>query len=202
MFDVYIYTFYNETKYWILKEKEEIFKLEVNQIQISENFYDLFEQSGIDFKDIKTLTFINGPGSFTSLRFFLTFAKALKVSSPDVQIIPLNMLELIAFSKLGTHDVIMGGSREFLKFFHHGIYKRTEESFKILQDVKLISYDEASNIKNPLFLGVKPNFEVKEYNINLKDMMAFSEYKLKNNQIDNILSLTPYYYKQFVTKKV
>jgi len=33
-------------------------------------------------------------------------------------------------------------------------------------------------------------------------MVKFANYKIENNDIENIISLTPYYYKQFVTKKV
>ncbi len=202
MVDLYIYTFYDETKYWIMDNNKILFNLEVNERRISENFYDLFDNAGVKFNEIKRFAFINGPGSFTSLRFFLTFAKGLKVSVPDIEIIPLNLLELMAFTQNGEVNVIMGGSREFLKFFHYGKYRKTDNDFKIIEDVKLISYEDAKKIENPLFIGVKPDFDINEYNIDLIDMINFSDYKSEKGDIENIISLTPYYYKQFVTKKV
>lgn len=202
MVDLYIYTFFDKTKYWITDNDKVIFSLGLNERRISEKFYDLFDTSGVKFNEIKKFVFINGPGSFTSLRFFLTFAKGLKVSVPDIEIIPLNLLELMAFTQNGEVDVIMGGSREFLKFFHYGKYKKTDNDFEILEDVKLISYEDAKKIEKPLFIGVKPDFEINQYNIDLIDMINFSDYKSEKGDIENIISLTPYYYKQFVTKKV
>jgi tRNA A37 threonylcarbamoyladenosine modification protein TsaB len=211
MKDLYIFTFYDQTNYWVVENNKEIFNKEINVRQISGNFYDLFDESGVKFNEISKFVFINGPGSFTSLRFFLTFAKGLKVSIPEIQIVPLNLLEMMAFTQNGIVDVIMGGSRQFLKFFHYGKYSLAHKppewevlapSFEIIEDVKLISYEEASKIEKPLFIGAKPDFEVQEYNIKLEDMINFSNYKLEKSDVDNIISLTPYYYKQFVTKKV
>ncbi len=202
MVDLYIYTFYDETKYWIVENKKVVFELETKERQISERFYDLFDTSGVEFNEIDKFVFINGPGSFTSLRFFLTFAKGLKVSVPDIKIIPLNLLELMAFTQSGEVNVIMGGSREFLRFFHYGKYKKTDDKFEIIEDVRLISYEDASKVENPLFIGVKPDFDVREYSIDIDDMINFSNYKSEKNDVEDIISLTPYYYKQFVTRKV
>ena len=200
MVDLYIYTFYDETKYWIVQNEEEIFSKFVKERQISENFYDLLALSGVNFKDIDRLAFVNGPGSFTSLRFFLTFAKALKVSFPNVEIVPLNLLEIIGYSRNGVNNVIMGGNRKFSKFFHYAKYEKKDDSMDILEDVRLISYDEALKIEKPLYLGVKPDFEITGYEINLNDMINFSNYKFEKGKQENIINLTPYYYKQFSTK--
>lgn len=202
MVDLYIYTFYDDMKYWIVDNGKMVFELETNTRQISGIFYDLLDSSGVEFKEIQKIVFINGPGSFTSLRFFLTFAKALKVSFPDIEVIPLNLLEMMAFTQKGEINVIMGGSREFLKFFHYGKYKKTDDNFEIVEDVKLISYEDAKKIVKPLFIGVKPDFEIQPYNIELDDMISFSDYKSEKSDIEDIISLTPYYYKHFVTKKL
>jgi tRNA A37 threonylcarbamoyladenosine modification protein TsaB len=202
MVSLYIYTFYDETKYWILDDNITIFEKEIKDRQISENFYELFKEANIDFGRINKIIFINGPGSFTSLRFFLTFAKALKVSFPEIKVIPVNLLELMAFTKKGEVDVIMGGNREFLRFFHYGKYKNINGTLEIIEEIRLISYEEAVKINKPLFIGVKPSFPVENYTVRLDDMINFSNYKLKKGNIENIISLTPYYYKQFVTKKV
>ena len=169
--------------------------------QISKNFYSLFAESGIKFSEIGRISFINGPGSFTSLRFFLTFAKALKVSFSEVEVIPLNLLEVMGFQKGETVDVVMGGNREFLKFFHHARYENKDGIFKVVKDVDLISYEDAKKLKKPLFLGVKPEFEVTPYKISLSDMIKYTDYKIKNSDFDDIITLTPYYYKKFSTKK-
>ena len=79
MVDLYIFTFYEQTKYWIVENDKTIFELEVNERQVSTTFYKVFDDSGVKFEEIKRFVFVNGPGSFTSLRFFLTFAKGLKV---------------------------------------------------------------------------------------------------------------------------
>ena len=208
MVDLYIHTFYDDMKYWLVNEDGEIHKFEITTRQISAIFYDeieaLLKKLNSSYKDIKKIVFINGPGSFTSLRFFLTFAKSLKVSFPEIQVIPLNLLEMMAFTKDGISDVIMGGSREFLKFFHYGRYEKVvlAPEFRVVEDVKLVSYEDASKMDKPLFIGVKPDFEVEEYIIKLEDMINFSNYKLASGDVENIISLTPYYYKQFVTKKV
>ncbi len=196
---LFIFHFYQETILW-LQDEDKTFERKVNERAISSVFYNLIEdilkESKKDYSDIEYIAFINGPGSFTSLRFFLTFIKALSVSYPTIKMIPLNILEVMAFSLDGENDIVMGGSRKFLKYFHHAKYFKSNTEFTLIKEIEVTPYDKVSKL-NPLYIGVEPDFDIKSYTPTLNDMKNISEYKIKNSLIEDIISLTPYYYKSF-----
>lgn len=197
---IYIYHFYNTTKIW-LKTNNSLTEVEIKEQNISVFFYkyleDILIKNKLSYSDINEFIFINGPGSFTSLRFFLTFAKALFVSYPEIVFIPLNLLEIIGFANEGTTNILMGGNREFLEFFHFASYKKEGNSFEIIEIPRIIKYEDAKLLKNPYFLGLSPDFNVINFEIKLEHIDNIAKWKKESNNIDNIVLLTPYYFKNF-----
>ncbi len=195
---LYISHFYNFTTVY-LQIEDKVYKRDSSERSVSKFFYqildELFKESETSFEKINELIFINGPGSFTSLRFFLTFVKALSVSIPNTIFIPLNLLDIIGFSKEGENSVIMGGTKKFIEHFYYAKYFKSEYDFKILEPHKIISYDSASKINSPLFIGIEPDFSIIKTEITLENMRALADWKKSTNSVDSIISLEPYYIK-------
>ncbi|MBN2695849.1 hypothetical protein JXR93_14410 [bacterium] len=195
---LYISHFYNFTTIY-LEIGDKIYKRDSNERGVSKVFYqildDIFKESESSFEKINEMIFINGPGSFTSLRFFLTFVKALSVSIPNILFIPLNLLDVIGFSQKGENSVIMGGTKRFIEHFYYAKYYKDDSQFKLIEPHKIISYELASKIDSPLFIGIEPDFKIVKKDLSIENMRALADWKKSTNSIDSIISLEPYYIK-------
>lgn len=195
-----LYHFYENYQIW-LKIDDKIITVHGQERKISEQFYPIVDQllfdSNIGYQDLDRITFLNGPGSFTSLRFFLTFIKAFSVSFPSVELIPLNLLELIGFSQEGVHDVLLGGTRRFDRFCHHAKYRKEGNIFQELSPPTLIDQDQMEALNTPLFLGVPPEFPITPYHVKIEDLIQLGEWQLSHREPQSIETLTPYYLKSF-----
>ena len=82
---LFIDTAFNKT-ILAIKKNDKIFKKEIkSDINISqvliEETKEILKEAKIDKKDIKLLSFNNGPGNFTSLRISLAYIKSFSVDS-------------------------------------------------------------------------------------------------------------------------
>lgn len=65
---------------------------------VLKNIDSLCQKAGIDILDVGEVAVVTGPGSFTGLRIGVAIAKALACAKPDLKLVPISSLELMAYT--------------------------------------------------------------------------------------------------------
>ena len=98
---LFIDTAFNKT-ILAVKKNDKIFKKEIksnkniSQVLIEET-KEILKEAKLEKKDIKLLSFNNGPGNFTSLRISLAFIKSISFYL-QIPVIPINSFQILALA--------------------------------------------------------------------------------------------------------
>lgn len=109
---LFIDTAFNKT-ILAVKKNNEIFQKEIKSDKnisqtLIEETKEILEEAKLDKRDIKLLSFNNGPGNFTSLRISLTYIKSISFYL-QIPVIPINSFQILALAlkKVNTSSPII-----------------------------------------------------------------------------------------------
>ena len=167
---------------------------------------NLFDKNSLNFRDIKKIYCVTGPGSFTGIRVGMTFAKVLAWSL-KIDIIPISELQVLASIKYDT-DYIAPMIDARRGFVYAGLYDNNldvvdSDKHILLDDflakyehknITYVSYNQFDNIniikpninfmkiinKNSTNSGINPHVLVPNYLKNTEAEEKLKE-KLKND---------------------
>lgn len=105
-------------------------------------FKKALKDLGIKPEEIKKYYFTIGPGSFTGIRFGLSFIMGL-TEGRKVKFYPINTLEAIALTSEGTTTSVLKQSQNF---YYAGIYEIKKKLKEILKP-QILSEEELEKIK-------------------------------------------------------
>lgn len=119
-------------------------------LELIKIFKKMLKENNINLKDIKNYYFTIGPGSFTGIRFGISFILGL-TEGRNVNHFPISTLEAIALSQEGISTPVLTQS---LKYFYAGIYN-VKNSIKTILKPNIFKIEELKEIKKGTFLSTK-----------------------------------------------
>lgn len=119
-------------------------------LELIKIFKKMLKENNINLKDIKNYYFTIGPGSFTGIRFGISFVLGL-TEGRKVNYFPISTLEAIALSQEGISTPVLTQS---LKYFYAGIYN-VKNSIKTILKPNIFKIEELKEIKKGIFLTTK-----------------------------------------------
>ena len=197
-----------------LHKKNKFFSLESESINntaknINIMVDKILKKSSSTLKDLDAIAISSGPGSFTSLRVGMSYAKGLSFTL-DIPIIPVSTFEILLFSNLNK----VKGETSVLIYSHgRTVYKCDymvrNNTYKLINDPDTFNIDELKKTKNNIiFHGRKKFFdEIKnedKQNINTDlDIKSLIELSIKNFKLlktKSLDNLSPEYVGNFEIK--
>ena len=131
---LFIDTAFNKT-ILAVKKNNEIFKKEINSDKnisqtLIEETKEILEEAKLDKRDIKLLSFNNGPGNFTSLRISLTYIKSISFYL-QIPVIPINSFQVLALAlkKVNTSSPIIIAIDARMNEIYWAYYQNFSEVF-------------------------------------------------------------------------
>ena len=180
---------------------EKLFKLSSCKINDTANALPLLakkilKENSLNHKDIDAICISTGPGSFTSLRIGMSYAKGLTMSL-DIPIIPISTFESLIhnFTDDNIHILIYSHGTTFYlcnyKRKDNALIQKPKPSTVTIDDVfKLkdkIIYNGPENYFNELKMS-NLNIELVDLNIDNLVEIAISNFKLlKTKSLDNLV---------------
>lgn len=139
----------------ILLGEDDFFELNIQQKNIhSEKLMEmistLFNSADVQLKDLSHIAVSIGPGSFTGLRIGLSVAKGLAYGA-DIPIVPVPNFDALALqisNYLNPNDKFIIANKANMSEFYVGNYQVTNNYFKRIEEVSLVSSDEFSKSLN------------------------------------------------------
>ena len=181
---LFIDTAFNKT-ILAIKKNDKIFKKEIkSDINISqvliEETKEILKEAKIDKKDIKLLSFNNGPGNFTSLRISLTYIKSISFYL-QIPVIPINSFQVLALAlgKVNTSSPIIIAIDARMNEIYWAYYRNFSEVFFQNKKYNLTSeidmYEKIENLSLDNLVLIQNNENIlKRKNNNI----LFSEIKI------------------------
>jgi len=190
---------------------EKLFKLSSSKINDTANALPLLakkilKENSLDHKDIDAICISTGPGSFTSLRIGMSYAKGLTMSL-DIPIIPISTFDSLIYNFKGDSACVLIYSHG--KTFYFCDYKRENSIFKSNSKPKTILIDEVLKLKDKVIYNGPEhylnelkmnNLDIEYVNLDVNNLVeiAISNFKLlKTKSLDN---LVPNYVGKFEVK--
>ena len=203
----------SSTLYLAIQNEKKIFHLKSDSINntaknINSMVDKILKKSKTSLNEIDAIAISSGPGSFTSLRVGMSYAKGLSLTL-DIPIVPISTFEILLFSNIDKVDgdtsvVIYSHGRTVYKCD----YKINADTYKLINEPNTFKIDELKNLqKNIIFNGSEKIF--KEFNNNKNNIiveldiesllkLSISNFKLlKTKSLDN---LSPEYVGNFEIK--
>tara|TARA_Y200000002_G_scaffold33148_1_gene24406 strand:+ start:2748 stop:3434 length:687 start_codon:yes stop_codon:yes gene_type:complete len=223
---LFIDTAFNKT-ILAVKKNDKIFKREIksnekiSQILIEET-NEILKEAKLEKKDIKLLSFNNGPGNFTSLRISLAYIKSFSFYL-QIPVLPVNSFQILALAlkKQNTFSPMIiaidarmneiywmyyeNFSNVFLPKTKYNLTSEIEMYEKVgnlfLDNLVLIQNDE--NIlkrkdDNILFSEIKTIYNCKAY---LRDIFSYIEKSFDRGLVKNSDNINLLYIRDKVAKK-
>lgn len=119
-------------------------------LELIKIFKKILKENNINLKDIKNYYFAIGPGSFTGIRFGISFILGL-TEGRKVNYFPISTLEALALSHEGISTPFL---KQSLKYFYAGIYN-VKNSIKTILKPKIFTMEELKEIKRGTLLTLK-----------------------------------------------
>lgn len=129
-------------------------------LELIKIFKKMLKENNINLKDIKNFYFTIGPGSFTGIRFGISFLLGL-TEGRGVNYYPISTLEALALSREGISTPFL---TQNLKYFYAGIYN-VKNSIKTILKPKIFTMEELKEIKKGTFLTLK------EFSLSFEDLV-------------------------------
>tara|TARA_B100000965_G_scaffold171678_1_gene143377 strand:- start:829 stop:1467 length:639 start_codon:yes stop_codon:yes gene_type:complete len=203
----------SSTLYLAIQNEKKIFHLKSDSINntaknINSMVDKILKKSKTSLNEIDAIAISSGPGSFTSLRVGMSYAKGLSLTL-DIPIVPISTFEILLFSNIDKVDgdtsvVIYSHGRTVYKCD----YKINADTYKLINEPNTFKIDELKNLqKNIIFKGSEKFF--KEFNSNKNNIiveldiesllkLSINNFKLlKTKSLDN---LSPEYVGNFEIK--
>ena len=203
----------SSTLYLAIQNEKKIFHLKSDSINntaknINSMVDKILKKSKTSLNEIDAIAISSGPGSFTSLRVGMSYAKGLSLTL-DIPIVPISTFEILLFSNIEKVDgdtsvVIYSHGRTVYKCD----YKINADTYKLINEPNTFKIDELKNLqKNIIFKGSEKFF--KEFNSNKNNIiveldiesllkLSINNFKLlKTKSLDN---LSPEYVGNFEIK--
>ncbi len=223
---LFIDTAFNKT-ILAIKKNDKIFKKEIkSDINISqvliEETKEILKEAKIDKKDIKLLSFNNGPGNFTSLRISLAYIKSFSFYL-KIPVVPINSFQILALAlnkSITSSPLIIAidarmneiywtycenSSKVFFKNIKYNLTSEIEMCEKIenlfLDNLVLIKNDKSifkSRDNNTLFANINTIDSCKSH---LKEIFSFIEKSFNRNSVKNSDGINLLYIRDNVAKK-
>lgn len=181
---LFIDTAFNKT-ILAVKKNNEIFKKEIKSDKnisqtLIEETKEILEEAKLDKRDIKLLSFNNGPGNFTSLRISLTYIKSISFYL-QVPVIPINSFQVLALAlkKVNTSSPIIIAIDARMNEIYWAFYQNFSEVFFQNKKYNLTSeidmYEKIENLSLDNLVLIQNNENIlKRINNNI----LFSEIKI------------------------
>lgn len=119
-------------------------------LELIKIFKKILKENNINLKDIKNYYFTIGPGSFTGIRFGISFLLGL-TEGRKVNYFPISTLEAIALSQEGISTPFLAQS---LKYIYAGVYK-VKNSIKEILKPQVFKIEELNEFKRGALLTTK-----------------------------------------------
>ena len=210
-----------------VKKNNKIFKKEIksdkniSQILI-EKTKEILEEAELEKRDIKLLSFNNGPGNFTSLRISLAYIKSISFYL-KIPVIPINSFQVLALSLKevnSTSPIIIAIDARMNEiywvyyqnfsevFFQNKKYNLTSE-IDLCENIENLSLDNLVLIQNNenilkrkdnniLFFDIKTIDSCKTY---LKEIFLYIEEYFERGLVKNSNEINLLYIRDKVAKK-
>ncbi len=210
-----------------VKKNNKIFKKEIksdkniSQILIEET-KEILEEAKLEKRDIKLLSFNNGPGNFTSLRISLAYIKSISFYL-KIPVIPINSFQVLALSLKdvnSTSPIIIAIDARMNEiywvyyqnfsevFFQNKKYNLTSE-IDLCENIENLSLDNLVLIQNNenilkrkdnniLFFDIKTIDSCKTY---LKEIFLYIEEYFERGLVKNSNEINLLYIRDKVAKK-
>ena len=168
-----------------VKKNNEIFKKEINSDKnisqtLIEETKEILDAAKLDKRDIKLLSFNNGPGNFTSLRISLTYIKSISFYL-QIPVIPINSFQVLALAlkKVNTSSPIIIAIDARMNEIYWAYYQNFSEVFFQNKKYNLTSemdmYEKIENLSLDNLVLIQNNENIlKRKNNNI----LFSEIKI------------------------
>jgi len=203
----------SSTLYLAIQNDKKIFHLKSDSINntaknINSMVDKILKKSKTSLNEIDAIAISSGPGSFTSLRVGMSYAKGLSLTL-DIPIVPISTFEILLFSNIDKVDgdtsvVIYSHGRTVYKCD----YKINADTYKLINEPNTFKIDELKNLqKNIIFNGSEKFFRefdndknniIVELDIESLLKLSINNFKLlKTKSLDN---LSPEYVGNFEIK--
>ena len=203
----------SSTLYLAIQNDKKIFHLKSDSINntaknINSMVDKILKKSKTSLNEIDAIAISSGPGSFTSLRVGMSYAKGLSLTL-DIPIVPISTFEILLFSNI---DKVDGDTSVVIYSHGRTVYKCdytiNADTYKLINEPNTFKIDELKNLqKNIIFKGSEKFF--KEFNNDKKNIiveldiesllkLSINNFKLlKTKSLDN---LSPEYVGNFEIK--
>ena len=203
----------SSTLYLAIQNEKKIFHLKSDSINntaknINSMVDKILKKSKTSLNEIDAIAISSGPGSFTSLRVGMSYAKGLSLTL-DIPIVPISTFEILLFSNIKKVDgdtsvVIYSHGRTVYKCD----YKINADTYELINEPNTFKIDELKNLqKNIIFNGSEKFFRefnndknniIVELDIESLLKLSINNFKLlKTKSLDN---LSPEYVGNFEIK--
>tara|TARA_B100000927_G_scaffold3495_1_gene2786 strand:+ start:584 stop:1222 length:639 start_codon:yes stop_codon:yes gene_type:complete len=203
----------SSTLYLAIQNEKKIFHLKSDSINntaknINSMVDKILKKSKTSLNEIDAIAISSGPGSFTSLRVGMSYAKGLSLTL-DIPIVPISTFEILLFSNIKKVDgdtsvVIYSHGRTVYKCD----YKINADTYKLINEPNTFKIDELKNLqKNIIFKGSEKFF--KEFNndknniiveLDIESLLKLSINNFKLLKTKSLDNLSPEYVGNFEIK--
>ena len=203
----------SSTLYLAIQNEKKIFHLKSDSINntaknINSMVDKILKKSKTSLNEIDAIAISSGPGSFTSLRVGMSYAKGLSLTL-DIPIVPISTFEILLFSNIKKVDgdtsvVIYSHGRTVYKCD----YKINADTYKLINEPNTFKIDELKNLqKNIIFNGSEKFF--KEFNndknniiveLDIESLLKLSINNFKLLKTKSLDNLSPEYVGNFEIK--
>ena len=204
----------SSTLYLAIQNEKKIFHLKSESINntaknINSMVDKILKKSKTSLNEIDAIAISSGPGSFTSLRVGMSYAKGLSLTL-DIPIVPISTFEILLFSNI---DKVDGDTSVVIYSHGRTVYKcdykiNADTSYKLINEPNTFKIDELKNLqKNIIFKGSEKFFKeinndknniIVELDIESLLKLSINNFKLlKTKSLDN---LSPEYVGNFEIK--
>ena len=203
----------SSTLYLAIQNEKKIFHLKSDSINntaknINSMVDKILKKSKTSLNEIDAIAISSGPGSFTSLRVGMSYAKGLSLTL-DIPIVPISTFEILLFSNIDKVDgdtsvVIYSHGRTVYKCD----YKINADTYKLINEPNTFKIDELKNLqKNIIFNGSEKFF--KEFNndknniiveLDIESLLKLSINNFKLLKTKSLDNLSPEYVGNFEIK--
>ena len=203
----------SSTLYLAIQNDKKIFHLKSDSINntaknINSMVDKILNKSKTSLNEIDAIAISSGPGSFTSLRVGMSYAKGLSLTL-DIPIVPISTFEILLFSNI---DKVDGDTSVVIYSHGRTVYKCdytiNADTYKLISEPNTFKIDELKNLqKNIIFKGSEKFF--KEFNndknniiveLDIESLLKLSINNFKLLKTKSLDNLSPEYVGNFEIK--
>ena len=203
----------SSTLYLAIQNEKKIFHLKSESINntaknINSMVDKILKKSKTSLNEIDAIAISSGPGSFTSLRVGMSYAKGLSLAL-DIPIVPISTFEILLFSNI---DKVDGDTSVVIYSHGRTVYKCdytiNADTYKLINEPNTFKIDELKNLqKNIIFKGSEKFF--KEFNndknniiveLDIESLLKLSINNFKLLKTKSLDNLSPEYVGNFEIK--